>query len=101
MPSDQHNSTMAKNRDLIFSLLDVISAREVPFEAPLFIKCTLHGLTSTLLCVPIIFAHHEKCQFCGTHVMDSIFITEIVCNFHSGYFDGRGSFQTVVVCTAV
>jgi len=31
---------------LIFSLLNVASAQEVPFEAPLFIKYTLHGLTS-------------------------------------------------------
>jgi len=46
MPSDQRNSTMAKDTGLIFSLLYIASAQEVPFEAPLLIKCTLYGLTS-------------------------------------------------------
>jgi len=38
MLSDQRNSTMAKDMGLIFSLHNVASAREVPFEALLFIK---------------------------------------------------------------
>jgi len=46
MPSDYCNSTMAKATDLIFSLFDVASAREVPFAIPLYMQCILHQLTS-------------------------------------------------------
>jgi len=31
MPSDQHNSTMAKTTGLAFSLFDVTPAQEMPF----------------------------------------------------------------------
>jgi len=72
MPSDSRNSTMAKATGLIFSLFDVASAREVPFAIPLYMQCILHGLTMALLCVPFIFVHHEKCRFCGRHVITSI-----------------------------
>jgi len=63
---------MAKATGLIFLLFDITSIREVPFAIPLYIQCTLHGHTSALLCVPFIFAHREKCQFCGRHGMASI-----------------------------
>jgi len=96
MPSDKHNSITAKAMGLIFFLFDVALSLDVPFGTPQHVQCILQGLTSVLLCVSFIFAHHEKCQFCGMHVMASIFVTEIVCNFHSGYFDCRGSFQTVI-----
>jgi len=69
MPSDSHNSTMAKAMGLNFSLFNVASAREVPFAIPLYMQCILHGLTMALLCVLFIFVHHEKCQL---HVMASI-----------------------------
>jgi len=65
MPSDLCNSTMAKATGLIFLLLDVASAqevpfaREVPFAIPLYIQCVLYGLSMALLCVPFIFVHHE------------------------------------------
>jgi len=72
MPSDSRTSTMAKATGLIFSLVDVASAREVPFAIPLYIQCVLHGLTTALLCVPFIFVHHEKCQLSGRHMMASI-----------------------------
>jgi len=39
------------------------------------IMASVHGcyrLTTTLLCVPFIFVHHEKCLFSGRHVMASI-----------------------------
>jgi len=72
MPSDLRNSTMAKATGLIFLLFDVTSAREVLFAILLYIQCILHGLTTALLCVPFIFVHHEKCQFCSKHVMVSI-----------------------------
>jgi len=69
MPSDWPNSTMAKAMGLIFLLFNVASAREVAFAIPLYMQCTLHGLTTALLCVPFIFFHHEKYQL---HVMASI-----------------------------
>jgi len=72
MPSDSRNSTMAKATDLIFSLFDVASLREVPFAMPLYIQSILHGFTRALFCVPFIFAHHERCRFCGRHVMASM-----------------------------
>ena len=46
MPSDKHNSIMAKTTGLIFSLFDVASAGHVPFGIPQYIQCNLHGLTS-------------------------------------------------------
>ena len=63
MPSDKRNSITAKATDLIFSLFDVASAREVPLQ---YVQCILHGLTSVLLCVPFIFADSEKCRFGGS-----------------------------------
>jgi len=44
---------MAKGMDLIFSLLDIGLAQEVPFGIPQNVQCILHGLTSALLCVPL------------------------------------------------
>jgi len=72
MPSDLHNSTMAKAMGLIFSLFDVASAQEVPFAILLYMQCILHGLTMALLCVPFIFVHYKKCRFSGRDVMASI-----------------------------
>ena len=66
MPSDKCNSIMAKATDLIFSLFDVTSAREVPFGISQYVQCILHELTSVLLCVSFIFADSEKCQFGGS-----------------------------------
>ena len=66
MPSDKHNSIMAKAMGLIFSLFDVALAQEVPFGIPQYVQCILHGLTSVLLCVPLIFADSEKCRFGGS-----------------------------------
>ena len=66
MPSDKHNSIMAKATGLISSLFDVASVQQVPFGIPQYVKCILHGLTSVLLCVPFIFADSEKCRFGGS-----------------------------------
>jgi len=70
MPSDSRNlTTMAKATGLIFLLFDIASAQEVPFSISLYMQCILHGFTRAFLCVPFIFAHHKKCQFCGRHVI--------------------------------
>ena len=66
MPSDKCNSIMAKATDLIFSLFDVASAREMPFGILQYVQCILHGLTSVLFCIPFIFADGEKCLFGGS-----------------------------------
>ena len=50
-----------KATGLIFSLLNVTLAQEVPFGEPQYVQCIFHGLTSVLLCVPFIFADNEKC----------------------------------------
>ena len=51
---------MAKATGLIFSLLNLASAREVPFGIPKYVHCILQGLTSVLFCVSFIFADSEK-----------------------------------------
>jgi len=55
---DKRNLIMAKATGLIFSLLDVVSVRVVPFGMPHYIQCTMHhhGLTFVLLCGPFLFA---------------------------------------------
>jgi len=60
MPSGWHNSITAKATGLVFSLFDIASAREVPFDILQYVQCILQGLTSVLLCVPFIFADCEK-----------------------------------------
>ena len=56
MPSDKHNSIAAKDTGLIFSLFDVASAQQVSFDALqyMYVQSMLHGLTSVLLCIPIL-----------------------------------------------
>jgi len=71
-----------------FLLFDIASTQEVPFAIPLFVQCILRGVTSALLCVPYIFAHHEKCW--GKWWLP--FVTEIIHNFYSSYLDCRSSF---------
>jgi len=66
MPSDKCNLTMAKATGLIFLLFDITSDRDVPL--PFFMD-----LTSALLYISFIFAHHKKCQFSGRHMIASIY----------------------------
>jgi len=78
---------MARDTGLIFSLFNVASAWEVPFGVPLFMQCILHGLT---------FVSHSP--LLTTKSVDFVvgtwwfpFVMEIICDFHSDYFDCRGS----------
>jgi len=73
---------------LTFPLFNVASAQEVPFGIPHYVQYILRGLTSVLLCVPLIFA-------------DSEIVTEIVCIFHSGYFDYKGALEQFLSHTAL
>ena len=58
LPSDKCNSM-----GLIFSLFDIASSIDVPLGIPQHVKCTHHGLTFVLLCVPFLFADSPRCQF--------------------------------------
>ena len=58
---DKRKSITAKATDLIFSLLDVASAQQVPFGIPQYIQYMHHGLTFVLLYVPFISADNVRC----------------------------------------
>ena len=45
--------------------------------------------TSVLLCVPLTAK--------GVDLVVALDVLEIVCIFHSGYFDCRGAFQTILM----
>ena len=94
MLSNKRNSITAWATGLIFSLFNFTSAQEVSFGILQYIQFIIHGLTSILLCVPFTFADSERCQFGGT--CDGLCVTEIVCNFHSGYFDYRDDCRKVL-----
>ena len=100
MPSGKHNSIMAKVMGLIFHCLMSLQPLGVPQGVPQGVlqgvpqgvQCILHGLTSVLLCVPFIFADSPK----GINLVVTCdawlpFVMEIVCIFHSSYFDCRGA----------
>jgi len=57
-----------------------------------YIQCIYHGITSVLLCVLFIFTNSEKCQF-GGGTWWLPFTIEIVCIFHSGYFDYKAKYK--------
>ena len=89
MPSDKHSLIMAKaSYGLDFLLFNVALV-------PTVRRYILYGLTSVLLCVPLIFAESEMCQFGDTHY-GFLCVMEIVRIFHSDCFDYRGAFQKVL-----
>jgi len=87
MPSDHHDSTVAKATCLILSLFDVASAWEVPFGILQYIQYILHGLTSALLCVPA----DNKSVNAVVHMMASS-----SWKLHTGYFDYTVVFQILL-----
>ena len=54
MPSDKHNSKTAGARDLISSLINIASARDVPFHQPKQLKCLHHGVTFYPFDLPVL-----------------------------------------------
>ena len=55
MPSDKHKSRMVRARDLISSLINVTSSRDVPFHHRSSYSVSLHhGATFEPLCAPIL-----------------------------------------------
>jgi len=51
--------------ELDFSQFNVTLTRDMPFAIPQYVQCILHGLTSALLCFPLIFADSKKYRFGG------------------------------------
>ena len=72
MPSDKHNSRMARVTDLISSLINVASSRDVSFHQPQLLQCLHQGATFVPLWSPILFFQPRKVMICGRHVMASV-----------------------------
>ena len=66
MPSDKHNSIMAKATGLIFSLFNVASAGQVPFGIYRSMDNAFSMDLPVSSFVPFIFADSERCQFGGS-----------------------------------
>jgi len=45
--------------DLISSLFNVASSRDVPFHQPLQLQCLHHGSTKAYLCSPFVLIHSK------------------------------------------
>jgi len=72
MPSDKHNSRMARAKDLISSLINVASSRDVPFHQPQQLQCLHHGATFAPLWFPTLSSQPHKVTTCSRHVMVSV-----------------------------
>ena len=103
MPSDQCNSITAKASDLIFSLLDVTLAREVPFGIPQYEQCILQGLTSVHPLLIVATFQTLLDSYCCEHssqrrAMDTSVSDDNWGALHhcSGYLDYGHTFRTVL-----
>jgi len=54
MPSEKHSLRTARAIDLISSLINTASSRDVPFHKPQRLQSLYHGATFELLCAPIL-----------------------------------------------
>jgi len=77
MPSDKHNSKMARARDLISSLINFASSRDVPFQKPQLLQCLHQGVTFVPLWSPIFSSQPCKVTICGRHGMASVWDVKI------------------------
>jgi len=77
MPSDKHNSRMARARDLISSLIKVASSWDVPFHQPQQLQSLHHGATFVPLWSPILTSQPHKVTICSRHVMASVWDIQI------------------------
>ena len=73
MLSDKCNPIMAKAMGLIFSLLDIASAQQVPFYKLQCVHYT-HHKNFVLLCVLFIFVDSARCKFAVVHYMTSLWL---------------------------
>jgi len=88
MPSDQHNSTMAKAMHLNFSL-----AWEASFGLPQYVQCMASW---TYQSPPLCSIHSKKCQFGGYTWWLHFVIENCSYIFHTGYFDYTVAFQILL-----
>ena len=77
MSSDKHNSRMARARDLISSLINVASSRDVPFHQLQQLQCLHHGAIPLKPFVPHSFFTTTKVTICTQCVMASVEVTNI------------------------
>jgi len=97
MPSDKHNSITAKAMDLIFF---TVWRRFVPRCAFWHTAvCTMHSS------MPSFVSHSPLLTTKSINFVVRtwwfLLVTEIIHNFHSGYIDCRGSFQQLLIRTAL
>ena len=85
---------MAKATVLNNSLLDVTSARQVPFGILQYIQCMHYGLTFVLLYVTFLFTDNSKCRFAVAHDGFPTSVTGIIYIFHSDWIECRGTSHT-------
>ena len=78
MPSDKHNSRTAGARDLISSLINVVSSRDVPFHQPQLLQCLHQGVTFVPFDLPFFSSQPRKVTICGRHEMASVRDIKIV-----------------------
>jgi len=73
MPSDKHNSRMAGARDLIISLINIASFRDVPFHQPqLLYSACIRVLPLYPFDLPFFSSQPRKVTICGRHRMASV-----------------------------
>ena len=69
LPSDKLNSRMARDRDLISSLINVASSRDEPFCQLQELQCLNHGATFVPFWSLILSSQPRKVTIFGRHIM--------------------------------
>ena len=69
MPLGKHNLRTA---DLISSLINVASSRDVPFHLPQLLQCLHQGVTLYPFDLPFFSSQPRKVTICGRHKMASV-----------------------------
>ena len=72
MPSDKHNSRTAGARDLISSLFNVVSSRDVPFHNHSCCSACIRVLPLYPFDLPFFSSQPRKVTICGRHEMASV-----------------------------
>ena len=80
IPSDKHNLITARARDLISSLINIASSRDMPFHQPQQLHCLHNGPIFVPLCAPILSSQlhigddHLMASVWGIKIADTLFI---------------------------
>jgi len=72
MPSDKHKLRTARARDLILSLINVASSRDMPFHQLQLLQYLHHGATFLPLWSSILSSQPRKVTISGRHAMASV-----------------------------